>query len=235
MVRLSFKHMPSELTVTLVAVPAKNFFTHLAKQYPGARSQSLLTIKAMMDWLKNDEANLRRLSHFPNDKAFDQCRAADPIQVPIDVVVDDILKERDEELGAERLEDLLTVLRRDKDGLKKMIPPSGEGLLSEDTAGSPLHRLVSKLADLAANSPVAEITELASKCLGELGPVELGSTVIRPERYVVSEGSSPFKSYLPHMVSRLLELALAASSSSETVIAAANGLKVQYSTFMIDL
>nr|CAD7397996.1 unnamed protein product [Timema cristinae] len=61
---------------------------------------------------------------------------------------------------------------------------------SEDCATSPLHRLICALVELTV-TPDNQVSEEASRCLGELGPVDLATMILKPEQGRVA--SKPLK------------------------------------------
>lgn len=92
----------------------------------------------------------------------------------------------------ECLETLLASLGRERRELARLRASLREKqglLLSEDTQDSRLHRTVCGLVELAAQEDHGgEVADLAAQCLGELGPVDFNSTVLRPNEHILTEG-----------------------------------------------
>ncbi len=152
------------------------------------------------------------------------------------------------------LSTLLRSLQKDQSALKDLQELEEEDrlLLSEEAGRRGIHRTVWNLTELAASSSESSVSCLATRCLGEIGPVDLKATVLRPEEHIITSGkkevdgrtqlfpfltislslgsTSPFDFYVKPLVSWLLELSAAPSSGASTVRAVSDGLKVLLAT-----
>ena len=113
-----------------------------------------------------------------------------------------------EQDGPEDLANLCKALKAGKKDLNDMLNnlKNSKGR-SEDAETSVLHSLICKLIDLTGyckSNP--EIAKSAAKCLGELGPLQLATAVLKPSSVVkVSVGEDPLVCFLPQMVKLFLK------------------------------
>ncbi|KAL3277396.1 hypothetical protein HHI36_012745 [Cryptolaemus montrouzieri] len=73
---------------------------------------------------------------------------------------------------------------------------------SEDCENSCLHQLISILVDLS-QSKDKDISMEALKCLGELGPSDLMTLVVKPEKHLTYMNSTPFEFFTGQVISLL--------------------------------
>ncbi|CAG9854398.1 unnamed protein product [Phyllotreta striolata] len=75
---------------------------------------------------------------------------------------------------------------------------------SEDCENSPLHRLICALARLCQSDKKRVVIE-AARCLGELGPTNLHTVVLQPEKYTIHREYSPLQILIGNVISMLSE------------------------------
>ncbi|XP_040573183.1 serine-protein kinase ATM [Lepeophtheirus salmonis] len=174
-------------------------------------------VHSILDFLLIDNANLflpeiRKLCPFPSDILFGKYNKVlqdvrkDSFRTTL---LDDIESFLDDVRlpSPHRLKYLHESISSKKNEMESILEELNRSqILSENTKSSPVHSLIDKLLDIFLKNTHKE---LVSKCLGEIGPVNLNSVVIKPYKSIVaSETNNPEKDYLREIIVLLLDLIL---------------------------
>jgi hypothetical protein len=129
------------------------------------------------------------------------------------IAVSKVVKHGYMENCLENLLDVLTTKKQELSTLMKYLQ-STKGL-SEDAQDSPVHQLICELISLSSSGN--RIAMLASQCLGEIGPSNLGTLVLQSESVIIADPRKPFSSYVPRVIEWLLDYVVSSDNKSAEV------------------
>ncbi|KAG5880543.1 hypothetical protein JTB14_026776 [Gonioctena quinquepunctata] len=173
---------------------------------------------------------IEKLDNFPHHKSFDKIRTVHTKvkygdkEVSLEDEINLFLKHKDLSTKQDSLVHLRKLLSEHKTKLKQLYDKLQKIRgFSEDCEESCLHRLICTLAKLSCSTN-EKVSFEAVRCLGELGPANLQTLVLQPEKTVIDLKSkfTPFEILIGHVI----------SLSSEYVIDSnINVLKIASETF----
>ncbi|XP_018573379.1 serine-protein kinase ATM [Anoplophora glabripennis] len=154
---------------------------------------------------------IEKLDKFPQDPKFDSVRNVhtkikyENAEASLEDEINFFLQHEDDSTRQDSLVHLRSLLSKEKEQLKALYEKLDNIRgFSEDCEKSSLHKLVCMLAKMSCSTNEAMRFE-AIKCLGELGPSNLTTLVLQPEKEVLDIKCSPFELLTGHIISLLTE------------------------------
>ncbi|XP_066152379.1 serine-protein kinase ATM isoform X2 [Euwallacea fornicatus] len=155
--------------------------------------------------------SIEKLDAFPLTTKFDRIRKAhqkikyEGKNVTLEDEIKSFLAYSDFATRQDSLIHLKHLLSKEKEQLKQLYDKLSEKRrFSEDCDESLIHRLTSMLIKMSCY-PTENISQEAIKCLGELGPANLTTIVLEPEKKVLDIKCTPLELFTGHVVSLLTQ------------------------------
>lgn len=166
---------------------------------------------------------IRKLDAFPLNRKYNHIREVqDKQDITLEQEIQSFLECDDFATRADGLRHLKHVLATKKNELSELYDALREIRgFSEDCENSLPHRLISMLIKLSCY-PKESISLEAVKCLGELGPADLTTIVLEPEKRALDIKYPPFEMFTGHVMSLLVQFLV--DENIEVVKAASEAL-----------
>lgn len=166
---------------------------------------------------------IRKLDAFPLNPKFDRIRQVqDKQDITLEQEIRSFLDCDDFATRADGLRHLKHVLATKKNEVSELYDALREIRgFSEDCENSLPHRLISMLIKLSCY-PKESISLEAVKCLGELGPADLTTIVLEPEKRAFDIKYPPYEMFTGHVMSLLVQFLV--DENIEVVKAASEAL-----------
>ncbi|XP_050307938.1 serine-protein kinase ATM isoform X2 [Anthonomus grandis grandis] len=154
---------------------------------------------------------IKKLDSFPSSPEFDKIRAThhkikyDQGQLSLEDEIRTFLEYNEMAARQDSLDHLKTILSKEKPQLDKLyVKLKLMRGFSEDCEKSLLHRLTSLLIKMSCY-PNENVSHTAIRCLGELGPADLRTIVLEPEKRAFDYKCTPFELLTGHVLSLLAQ------------------------------